>query len=113
YALPPGASRDVEHKRLVDQLHRVYPETRAATIVDARHEWHDDCPLFPVGATPTARPYAPRTPDWSWPATWFAPASPWPSWNGRRRPDSWRPTPCWSGGGSGDTRCGRCRTAVA
>ncbi|OSP25343.1 isorenieratene synthase, partial [Streptomyces sp. 13-12-16] len=48
YALPPDASRDVERKRLIGQLHRVYPETRAATIVDARHEWRADCPLFPV-----------------------------------------------------------------
>ncbi|MFE2278238.1 FAD-dependent oxidoreductase [Streptomyces sp. NPDC059454] len=58
YALPPDASRDVEQKRLIGQLHRVYPETRAATIVDARHEWRADCPLFPVGGyadRPTVR----------------------------------------------------------
>ncbi|WP_282701740.1 FAD-dependent oxidoreductase [Streptomyces sp. CC219B] len=61
YAVPREAARDVEEKRLVDQLHRVYPETRAATVVDARHEWHDDCPLFPVGGF-ADRPSV-RTPD--------------------------------------------------
>ncbi|MER5586755.1 FAD-dependent oxidoreductase [Streptomyces asoensis] len=49
YALPEGAARDVEQKRLVERLHDVYPETRAARIVDERHEWRADCPLFPVG----------------------------------------------------------------
>ncbi|MEU2053170.1 FAD-dependent oxidoreductase [Streptomyces bungoensis] len=61
YAVAPEAARDVEEKRLVDQLHRVYPETRAATVVDARHEWRADCPLFPVGGYPD-RPTV-RTPD--------------------------------------------------
>lgn len=58
YALPEGAVHDVESKRLVEQLHRVYPETRAATVVDERHEWRADCPLFPVGGygdRPTVR----------------------------------------------------------
>ncbi|MEU1193456.1 FAD-dependent oxidoreductase [Streptomyces sp. NPDC005859] len=58
YALPEDASRDVEQKRLVEQLHAVYPETRAATVVDERHEWRADCPLFPVGGhadRPTVR----------------------------------------------------------
>ncbi|MER6788437.1 FAD-dependent oxidoreductase, partial [Streptomyces sp. NPDC000658] len=58
YALPEHAVRDVEQKRLVEQLHRVYPETRAATVVDERHEWRADCPLFPVGGyrdRPTVR----------------------------------------------------------
>ncbi|MGW0078877.1 FAD-dependent oxidoreductase [Streptomyces cellulosae] len=49
YALPAEASPEVEQKRLLDQLHRIYPETRRAGIVDARHEWGTDCPLFPVG----------------------------------------------------------------
>ncbi|MFR9674464.1 FAD-dependent oxidoreductase [Streptomyces sp. TR06-5] len=40
--------REVE-RQLRAQLHAVYPETRAATVVDARHEWRADCPLFPVG----------------------------------------------------------------
>ncbi|WP_327722061.1 FAD-dependent oxidoreductase [Streptomyces sp. NBC_00490] len=58
YALPDGAARDVEQKHLVEQLHRVYPETRRATVVDVRHEWRADCPLFPVGGyddRPTVR----------------------------------------------------------
>ncbi|MFJ1967379.1 FAD-dependent oxidoreductase [Streptomyces sp. NPDC087903] len=58
YALPEGAARDVEEKRLVEQLHAVYPETREATVVDERHEWRADCPLFPVGGytdRPTVR----------------------------------------------------------
>ncbi|GGW16107.1 isorenieratene synthase [Streptomyces capoamus] len=63
YAVPPGSARDVEQKRLLDQLHRVYPETRTATVLDARHEWHEDCPLFPVGGygdRPTVRTPHPR-----------------------------------------------------
>ncbi|OEJ29887.1 isorenieratene synthase [Streptomyces agglomeratus] len=42
------ARQEVEHT-LLRQLHGLYPETRAARIVDARHEWRADCPLFPVG----------------------------------------------------------------
>jgi isorenieratene synthase len=38
------------HSRLLDSLRRIYPETRRARIVDARHEWRSDCPLFPVGS---------------------------------------------------------------
>ncbi|MFF3984262.1 FAD-dependent oxidoreductase [Streptomyces sp. NPDC001797] len=63
YAVPPGVARDVEHKRLLGQLHRVYPETTTATVVDARHEWREDCPLFPVGGygdRPTVRTPHPR-----------------------------------------------------
>ncbi|MGY0490351.1 FAD-dependent oxidoreductase [Streptomyces sp. WG-D5] len=48
YAVADGADRASEQQRLIDQLHRVYPETRSARIVDVRHEWRDDCPLFPV-----------------------------------------------------------------
>ncbi|WP_328483958.1 FAD-dependent oxidoreductase [Streptomyces sp. NBC_00377] len=58
YALPEDASREVEQKRLAEQLHAVYPETRAAAVVDERHEWRSDCPLFPVGGyadRPTVR----------------------------------------------------------
>ncbi|MER5184730.1 FAD-dependent oxidoreductase [Streptomyces sp. NPDC002896] len=61
YAVPPDVPRDVEQKRLIDQLHRLYPETRAATVVDARHEWRTDCPLFEVGSH-RHRPTV-RTPD--------------------------------------------------
>uniref|UniRef100_UPI000A97FE5E FAD-dependent oxidoreductase n=1 Tax=Streptomyces caniscabiei TaxID=2746961 RepID=UPI000A97FE5E len=58
YALSDGSPRDVEQKRLLEQLHRVYPETRAARVLDERHEWRADCPLFPVGGyddRPTVR----------------------------------------------------------
>ncbi|MET7274725.1 FAD-dependent oxidoreductase [Streptomyces flaveolus] len=61
YALPSTAVRDVEEKRLVGQLHRVYPETREARVVAARHEWRADCPLFTVGGHGD-RPKV-RTPD--------------------------------------------------
>ncbi|MEV0977640.1 FAD-dependent oxidoreductase [Streptomyces sp. NPDC049915] len=63
YAVRPHSPRDVEEKRLVEQLHRAYPETRAATVVDSRHEWREDCPLFPVGGyrdRPTVRTPDPR-----------------------------------------------------
>ncbi|WP_345521913.1 FAD-dependent oxidoreductase [Streptomyces echinatus] len=78
YAVPGSASWDVEEKRLIEQMHRVYPETRGATVVDARHEWRADCPLFAVGGyrdRPTVRTPPTRV-SWS-PATWSAPACPW------------------------------------
>ncbi|WP_328744266.1 FAD-dependent oxidoreductase [Streptomyces sp. NBC_00285] len=49
YALPEDAAPDAEASRLIEQLRRVYPETRGARILDARHEWRRDCPLFPPG----------------------------------------------------------------
>ncbi|MFE3251293.1 FAD-dependent oxidoreductase [Streptomyces sp. NPDC059209] len=61
YAVAPGADRAARQRSLVEQLHRVYPETRSARTVDARHEWRSDCPLFPVGGY-TDRPTV-RTPD--------------------------------------------------
>ena len=61
YAVPDGTEREKTQRLLLEQLHRVYPETRRARIVDARHEWHDDCPLFEAG-TYRRRP-AVRTPD--------------------------------------------------
>ncbi|MFF3754866.1 FAD-dependent oxidoreductase [Streptomyces sp. NPDC002018] len=61
YALAPHADRRSEQDRLVAQLRRVYPETRDARTVDARHEWRADCPLFPVGGF-AGRPSV-RTPD--------------------------------------------------
>jgi isorenieratene synthase len=66
YAVPSGtaaepAAREAHQRRLIAELGRVYPETRAARVVDARHEWRADCPLFPVGGHP-ARPGV-RTPD--------------------------------------------------
>ncbi|KES05127.1 isorenieratene synthase [Streptomyces toyocaensis] len=61
YARHPGDAPETEQKRLTDQLHRVYPETARATVVDARHLWRSDCPLFPVGGYED-RPTV-RTPD--------------------------------------------------
>jgi isorenieratene synthase len=58
YALPENGALDVEQKRLLTQLHTVYPETRTASVVDECHEWRSDCPLFPVGGyadRPTTR----------------------------------------------------------
>ncbi len=50
YAVDPATEPKEVQNRLVDRLHEVYPETRDARIVDARHEWRSDCPLFPAGA---------------------------------------------------------------
>ncbi|MEU1116970.1 FAD-dependent oxidoreductase [Streptomyces sp. NPDC005879] len=58
YAVREGEQRTAVERRLVGQLYEVYPETRAARVVDARHEWHADCPLFPAGTyrrRPTVR----------------------------------------------------------
>jgi isorenieratene synthase len=58
YALPAVCDRPAEQERLVAQLHRVYPETRCARIVDVRHLWREDCPLFAAGGhrdRPTVR----------------------------------------------------------
>lgn len=61
YAVPEGVDRAAEQRRLLEELHRVYPETREGRIVDQRHEWRADCPLFAVGGHP-GRPTV-RTPD--------------------------------------------------
>ncbi|WP_159323421.1 FAD-dependent oxidoreductase [Streptomyces tendae] len=58
YAVDPAAEPKEVQDKLVDRLHRVYPETREARVVDARHEWRADCPLFEVGShrlRPTVR----------------------------------------------------------
>lgn len=58
YAARTDDGRPAVRDRLLEQLHRVYPETRGAGIVDERHEWRDDCPLFAIGgheARPTVR----------------------------------------------------------
>ncbi|MEC3998061.1 FAD-dependent oxidoreductase [Actinacidiphila sp. DG2A-62] len=49
YAVEPAADRAAVQRRVREELRRVYPETRGARVVDARHEWREDCPLFPVG----------------------------------------------------------------
>ncbi|MCF6526535.1 FAD-dependent oxidoreductase [Streptomyces sp. JJ36] len=50
YAVDPGADRDEVRRRTLRALHRVYPETAGARIVDSRHEWRQDCPLPAVGS---------------------------------------------------------------
>ncbi|MFF8596312.1 FAD-dependent oxidoreductase [Streptomyces sp. NPDC015220] len=50
YAVAADAKPEAVRRRLVDSLYQVYPETRQARIVDARHEWRSDCPFFRVGS---------------------------------------------------------------
>ncbi|MEI7031224.1 NAD(P)/FAD-dependent oxidoreductase [Streptomyces pratensis] len=61
YAVAPDADRAAVQSAALRELHRIYPETRSARIVDERHEWRADCPLFPVGGY-RDRPGV-RTPD--------------------------------------------------
>jgi isorenieratene synthase len=61
YALPENADPDAQARHLIARLGNVYPETRDARVLDARHEWRQDCPLFPVGGY-TDRPGV-RTPQ--------------------------------------------------
>ncbi|MCB5164511.1 FAD-dependent oxidoreductase [Streptomyces bambusae] len=61
YAVDGPAPREAVQERLVAQLREVYPETRGARVVDSRHEWRSDCPLFPVGGY--GRRPAVRSPD--------------------------------------------------
>ncbi|MGK5630279.1 FAD-dependent oxidoreductase [Streptomyces sp. URMC 123] len=49
YAVPEAADRAAVEHRLVAELHRLWPETRDAELVDAAHAWHADCPLFAAG----------------------------------------------------------------
>lgn len=49
YAVDPAERRGDVEEGLVRRLREVYPETARAGIVDARHEWRQDCPLFTVG----------------------------------------------------------------
>ncbi|MEU0098486.1 FAD-dependent oxidoreductase [Streptomyces sp. NPDC006267] len=61
YAVAPDADRPAVQHEALGQLHRIYPETRSARVVDARHVWRADCPMFPVGGY-RDRPGV-RTPD--------------------------------------------------
>ncbi|KND27154.1 isorenieratene synthase [Streptomyces europaeiscabiei] len=49
YAVAPGSDRSAVQDETLRQLHRIYPETRSARVLDERHEWRADCPMFPVG----------------------------------------------------------------
>lgn len=61
YALPESCDERIERRRLIAQLHRVFPETARAAVVDQRHELRADCALFPPGGYED-RP-TPATPD--------------------------------------------------
>ncbi|CAM3674965.1 NAD(P)/FAD-dependent oxidoreductase [Nocardiopsis rhodophaea] len=61
YALPESCDERIERQRLIAQLHRVFPETARAAIVDQRHELRADCALFPPGGY--EHRLAPVTPD--------------------------------------------------
>ncbi|MFV0132899.1 FAD-dependent oxidoreductase [Streptomyces sp. HMX87] len=50
YAVDAGAEPARVQGEVVERMRQAYPETRAARIVDARHEWRSDCPFFPVGS---------------------------------------------------------------
>lgn len=47
YALDGDPTVDELRPRILEELHRIYPETAGAGIVDERHELRADCPLFP------------------------------------------------------------------
>lgn len=50
YVLAADADRTRTQEELLGELHRLYPETGPARVIDARHEWRADCPSFPVGS---------------------------------------------------------------
>ncbi|MFD3546776.1 FAD-dependent oxidoreductase [Streptomyces sp. NPDC058655] len=49
YAVDPAERRREVEEGLVRRLREAYPETGRADVVDVRHEWREDCPLFTVG----------------------------------------------------------------
>jgi isorenieratene synthase len=61
YALAEGSEVAGLRPQLLAQLHRLYPETAAAGIVDERHELRADCPLFATGGFADRPPVT--TPD--------------------------------------------------
>ncbi len=113
YAVARTGDREAVQDRVRRQLHRVYPETRDAKVVDERHEWRHDCPLFPVGGY-RGRPTV-RTPDPSVMVAGDLVRTELPVALMERAASSAssRRTPCSHGGGSGDTPCGPCRTGAA
>ncbi|MFF3564651.1 FAD-dependent oxidoreductase [Streptomyces sp. NPDC002574] len=63
YAVDPAADRTGVETAMLRELSRIYPECAGATVVDVRHEWRQDCPLFPVGGyqdRPAVRTAHPR-----------------------------------------------------
>ncbi|MFW5921403.1 MAG: FAD-dependent oxidoreductase, partial [Polyangiales bacterium] len=61
YAVDEDAREAELREALLGALHRLYPETRAARIVEERWLWRRDCPAFPPGSW--ARRPGVRTPD--------------------------------------------------
>ncbi|QES46616.1 isorenieratene synthase [Streptomyces venezuelae] len=58
HAYAAGPDQVTVREELLARMRQVYPETRRARVVDARHEWRSDCPLFAVGThhrRPTVR----------------------------------------------------------
>lgn len=55
YGLPHGMAEPAARAELMGALHHLYPETRAARILDERWLLRDDCPGFPPGSW-AARP---------------------------------------------------------
>lgn len=49
YAVSPTADKDDIARQMIDALHRFYPETRSAAVVDKRYLWRADCSGFPPG----------------------------------------------------------------
>ncbi|MEU5834008.1 FAD-dependent oxidoreductase [Streptomyces diacarni] len=52
YATDPHTDRSALQQRLRAELARLYPETATANVLDQRHEWRNDCPLFAPGSYP-------------------------------------------------------------
>lgn len=50
YAADPHTDQATLQGRLRAEMARIYPETAAVTVVDQRHEWRSDCPLFTPGS---------------------------------------------------------------
>lgn len=49
YGVPPTLSESEVRADLLRGLHRLYPETRPARVLDERFLWRQDCPRFAVG----------------------------------------------------------------
>ncbi|MFJ5219200.1 FAD-dependent oxidoreductase [Streptomyces sp. NPDC088354] len=63
YAVDPAADRTGVEAAALRELSRIYPECTGARVVDVRHEWRQDCPLFAVGGyqdRPAVRTAHPR-----------------------------------------------------
>nr|WP_245179022.1 FAD-dependent oxidoreductase [Streptomyces montanisoli] len=50
YAADPQEDHTILAQRLLHELARIYPETSDAIVIDQRHEWRADCPLFTPGS---------------------------------------------------------------